>query len=448
MLPSMTRPSFRRERAAALTFSVALGMVEGGVVAVLAEKIFAVSDFQFATLLAAPMFANLTSWVWAMMSRGRRKIPFITALQSAILLCVIAVALLPDGRFGAIGLVALVVLARCLVAGVVTLRSTVWRNNYPRHQRAWITSKLALLATPVLAVAPLVGYAVLDFHADAFRVLYPVAAAIGVIGVIAFAGIRLRHEQDLLRYERQPVARPQRHGETGSLYEFNPDDAGDTPARQRFWHVLHRDKHFRSYMIWQFFLGIANIVGEVAVMREIIRLSDGRAYEYSSSILLTTTLPMIVAMATLPVWARHLDGVHIARFRLAHAPWAVVTQFLNFAAAFSGVFWLFIIPRLTQGVMRGGGILAWQLGHHDFADRRMVALYMGIHVTLTGVRGAIAPYIAVVLLDGMRSYDVGGLVLPGLPGIGPWVFVVTGVAAAASWFGFYRLHRSIGQADR
>ncbi len=438
----MTRPSYRRELVTASTFAVAVGAAEGGVVAVLAEKVFDVSDFQFATILAAPMFANLTSWVWAMVSRGRRKIRFIVGLQAAALLAIAAIALLPTGRFGAMGLVALVILARCLLAGIVTLRSAVWRNNYPRHQRARITGKLVTVATLMVATAPLVGYTLLDLNADAFRLLYPVSAAIGVIGVISFSRMRMRGEGELLRYERQPVARPQPHGETGAIYEFNPKETPET--RQRFWNVLRGDRHFRAYMIWQFCLGIANMIGEVAIIREIIRMSEGRSGEYGASILLTVTLPMLLAMVTLPWWAKHLDGVHIARFRLLHSPCIMLTQLANLAAAASGLFWLFAIPRTMQGVVRGGGMLAWQLGHHDFADRRMVALYMGIHVTLTGVRGAIAPYLAVVLLDGVSLSWPG--VAVDLPGIGPWVFLVTAAGAGVAWAGFYALHRSVRNA--
>jgi len=103
----------------------------------------------------------------------------------------------------------------------------------------------------------------------------------------------------------------------------------------------------------------------------------------------------------------------------------------------TGSLWLFLLPRLLQGISRGGGVLAWQLGHHDFADRRMVALYMGIHVTLTGVRGAIGAYLAVLMLDGVHLEGLH------ITGMGSSIFLVTAILTIISQFGFITLDRSI-----
>jgi hypothetical protein len=98
---------------------------------------------------------------------------------------------------------------------------------------------------------------------------------------------------------------------------------------------------------------------------------------------------------------------------------------------------------MIDGVSRGGGMLAWNLGHNDFADRRMVPLYMGIHVTLTGVRGFLAPYLAVVMLYGWSPDAVPGLTLPAFAGIGVNVFLVTTVLALIAEIGFFRLQRDV-----
>jgi hypothetical protein len=98
---------------------------------------------------------------------------------------------------------------------------------------------------------------------------------------------------------------------------------------------------------------------------------------------------------------------------------------------------------MIDGFSRGGGMLAWNLGHNDFADRHMVALYMGIHVTLTGVRGILAPYLAIVMLYGWHSDAIPGLTLPSFDGIGPHVFLVTTALALFAEIGFIRLSRNI-----
>lgn len=447
--PWMTRQSYRHELVTSLTMPVALSLVEGNVVGVLATKAFDAGPLAFATIMGSAMFANLTSFVWAWLARGRSKVRVITALQVTALACVAGLAVLPVSQAGVWMLVALVIASRCLIAGIVTIRSTVWRHNYPRAVRASVTGRLANLASLVIAVVPLAGYLMLDRNPEAFRVLYPLAAIIAMIGVHAFSKVRLRGERELLRFERQATARPLPKGEAGSVYEFDRD------ASPTFWQVLGKDRFFRSYMFWQFVAGSANMTSETVLVFMLASITagltlGGASVEYAVAILLSTAVPMAVATAVMPRWAKLLDRMHIAAFRVRHAWVWVADQTTNFIGAWIWFTWrepvtalaVIAAARVIQGVARAGGMLAWNLGHNDFADRRLVALYMGIHVTLTGIRGAIVPFAAMALFDGVTLGD-GEVTL--LPAMGPYVFVLTAAAALASEFGFRALHRSVSR---
>jgi MFS family permease len=441
--PWMTRQSFAHERVASTAFPVAIAMVEGGVMGVLAQKAFAVGPNQLAAIMAAPMFANLTSFFWARLARGRRKIRAIATLQVLAALCVGAVACLPTGPTGAWLLTALVIVARCMVAGIVTLRSTVWRMNYPRPVRGQVTGRLVQLQTLVVTVAPLLGYPLLDWHAQMFRVLYPAAMVVAMIGAGAFSKVRLRGERSLLRFERQPSARPQPHGETGAIYEYDPkaEPAGQTT----FIDVLKQDWRFRRYMIWMFAAGMANMSGEVALVWYVAQLTNGRPFEYLTSITLTTAIPMVVALVTLPYWAKKLDQMHVSRFRVRQSGFWIGCQLGHFLGAWTGSLALLLLPRILQGVARGGGMLAWNLGHNDFADRRLVALYMGIHVTMTGLRGAMVPFVAMMLLRGWSPLALpwSDAALPGFAGLGAGVFLFSLTCAFVAMLGFVSLHRAV-----
>lgn len=441
--PLMARPSYAHELVTASTFPMAVAVLESGVIGVLAKKTFHVSEFELATIMAAPIFANLTSFMWAMLARGRRKVPIISALQASVLLLLVVISFLPTVKPGPALLVTTVVLARCALAGMVTLRSTVWRQNYPKGQRSQITGRFTVLASMIIAIGPLIGFFIQDLAPESFRWLYRVVAVIAAVGVVSFSRIRLRGEKHLLDFERQPTAKPQPHGEPGRVYAFEPD----SQPRQRHsaWTILREDHDYRWYMIWQFVGGMANLIGNFALIRLVIELTEGKKYEYTGSILLTTTIPMAVAMMTVPYWARYLDKVHITRFRTRQGLFWIAAQFGNWLAGLTGIVWLFALPRIIDGASRGGGMLAWNLGHNDFADRRMVPLYMGIHVTLTGVRGFLAPYLAVTLLYGWGPITIPGLT-PGVPafgGIGAHVFLVTTVLALIAEVGFVRLRRVV-----
>ncbi|MEM1207816.1 MAG: MFS transporter [Planctomycetota bacterium] len=429
-VPLMARPSYRRELTAALTSSITIAMLEPGVVAVLAKLVFNVSDLAFATIIASQMFANLTSLFWTRLAKGRRKGPVMSAIVAATCVLVATIAVLPTSGWGPTLLVAAIVVGRCFVAGLLTVRSIVWRANYRRAQRARITGRLVLLASVLFAVSPLGVYAMLDWRVDVFRVMYPLAAVVGFVGAASLWGLRVRREKHLLDHDR---------GVASSREPALLSRSG-RPHNART--ILLEDRDFRHYMIWQFIAGCANMMGEAAITLAIIDLArEAGTAEFTASVLLNTTITTVMVVLTIPLWAKLIDRVHIFEFRAVHGALWIVAQLGNYLAVVYGGLWWIAIPRAIQGVMFGGGRLAWQIGHNDFADRRLAGHYMGIHQTLTGVRGFVAPFIGVGLLTGFGTVEAGGsawsvLGLTGFSGIGDSVFLVTTALALAAWLGF------------
>ena len=92
--------SFRAEKASELTLPGAVVLLEGGVVGVIAAKIYAVEPMTLALISAAPMFANLSSFFWSKIAAGRSKVAIACLLQALIIACVVAVDRqgVPEGR--------------------------------------------------------------------------------------------------------------------------------------------------------------------------------------------------------------------------------------------------------------------------------------------------------------------------------------------------------------
>ena len=422
----LVRHAYARELRSAATFSPAVALLEGGVVGVLSKTVFDVSNFGFAAIMAAPMFANLTSLFWTRAARGRRKAHFVAGVMAMLCVLVAAVALLPTSGFGSLGLVIAVVVGRCLLAGLVTVRSAIWRLNFPRENRARITGNVLLVASLMFATVPLAVGPLLDAWPAAFRLVYPAAALLGLVGVVQMFRLRVRTEPALLQAERDPGADP------------------GTPLRRDgrphgFVSVLAEDHRFRQYMLLQFFAGTANMMGNTAFALFIIEQIRDRDNANGLGMLLTTTVPLGLAMLSLPLWSRLLDRTHIVPYRITHGLTWVFGQSLSFVAAWHGHLWMLFLPQVLVGLMRGGGMIAWQLGHNDFADKRLAALYMGIHQTLTGVRGAFAPFLGVWLLAGHDAFGFAGIDVPGWGGIHAGVFVITTLLAITAWLGFWRL---------
>lgn len=455
--PAFVRRAYAHELVGEMSFTFALAMVQAGVISVIGTLLFGVGPMGVAMITAAPMFANLTSTLWARLAQGRSKAATIAVLQSLFLVLVVSIALLPTRPSNALIFVGLYVLARCVIAGVVTVRTVIWRANYPRHSRSRITGRLLLMTTCMLAVMPLIAGKLFDdkagFDPRVFRGVYLGAALVGVIGVFAYARLRVRRERALLKQEKNP-ALAHTHGAAS---------AGRVSAVQ----VLRTDHHFRAYMVWQFFAGVATMAGNTVMIafitQQLSALPDGWTLgparlglgEFLIGFILTEAVVQVFVALSIPFWAHYLDKVHVTRFRTRHGLTWIFTQTTSFFAVFAaasgvGFEWLILlilIPRIGQGLLFGGGRLAWQLGHHDFADRHRAATYMAIHQTLTGVRGFIAPFFGVLLYAGWAGSDnlLGtGLSVPAWRGIGYWVFAITTAFALIGWLGFVQLDRRVG----
>ncbi|MGB0768406.1 MAG: hypothetical protein ACPGYV_11940, partial [Phycisphaeraceae bacterium] len=255
------------------------------------------------------------------------------------------------------------------------------------------------------------------------------------------------------------------HGDPGQVYEFEPD--GSELKRHTVWTILREDHAYRWYMIWQFFAGVATMAGNTVMLVFISQLLDDLPEKwtlgppaiglgrYMVGFALTEVAVQLFVALSIPFWAHYLDKVHVTRFRTRHGLTWIFTQATAFIAVFAAtqgtalqwVLLLILVPRIGQGVLFGGGRLAWQLGHHDFADRHLAATYMAIHQTLTGVRGFIAPFLGVILYAGWQGSDnlLGtGLALPAWQGIDCWVFAITLTCAIIGWLGFVRLDLQVG----
>ena len=281
--------------------------------------------------------------------------------------------------FGAIG-------ARFCWSGVITLRSTIWAANFPRHARANMAGKLATVQALTMAgVALFIGTA-MDYNDQAFRWLYPAAAAVGVIGVHLYSKMRMRGHRALLNQER-------RDGQSKRSL-LNP---------LQMFEIFREDRRFRNYMACMFVFGSGNLM---VLAPLIIHLKEVFGDQKTMQMIIAQTIPLVMMPICIPFWGRLLDRVHIIEFRAVHC-WAFVSFIAAvFFASFTDAWWLFFPAAILKGAAMAGGVLGWNLGHHDFAPVEKASLYMGAHVSLTGIRGMFAPLVGVGVYELLRANDL------------------------------------------
>jgi MFS family permease len=211
---------------------------------------------------------------------------------------------------------------------------------------------------------------------------------VGVYGNTIFRGVRLRGGRRLAERER---------AETGEArISANPARTAALAhdALRTNWRVLVDDGAYRTFMLWMFVFGLGNLMIGAP---QAIFLEDKLGASYLQAILATTVVPLLVMPLAIPVWARLLDRVHVVRFRAIHGWSFVAAAGVMWLAASQEQLWLFYVAGACLGIGFAGGSIAWNIGHQDFSTPEQDALYMSVHVTLNGIRGAIAPFVAVGL---------------------------------------------------
>ena len=418
-LHPMMRASYARELQAWWLLAIMLTMVEGGVLSVVVKNVFdgvvgigtAELNIIVAILSAAPAVANISSFVWVRIAHGKPKVRLLVTCQAAMAILVILIAIAPENRFGLYMIGCCGFGARIFWASVVTIRTTIWRANYPKASRASVAGRLAMVQSVMVS---LVGFGIgiaMNWNPRIFHLLFPLGGLAGLVGMAIYSRVRLRGQRRLARMEL--------HGEAHSRPSFNPAS---------LWRVLVHDPDFRAYQICMFIFGLGNLM-VFAVLPIVVK--DRFNFEYLAGILITSTIPAVIMPLSIPFWARIFDRSHIIQFRARHSWVFVASTALVLVATSFNIPWLLFVSAATTGLAYGGTVLAWNLGHHDYAEDHSDARYMSVHVTLTGIRGLLGPLISVAVYQWLDG--------PTIPGRGSLVFVLCLALSVTGALGFVRI---------
>jgi hypothetical protein len=443
-MPPMARANYRRELAASALLPFALAIFEGGVLGVLLKNGFegvaprGALTVAVALVATAPAFGNISSFLWAPLWHGQPLARAIASMQAMVAILCGIVALAPATTAGmwmmAVGAVA----ARSCWAGVITLRSTAWNQNYPRSHRARITGKFATIQVIGIGVLGLgMGWAVDRSGAAAagavgeagaledplvggqmnwmgFRILAVTGAIFGLFGAWSWSRVRIRGQRALQEAERVAgVARRSLLHPGGMI------------------RTLREDRAFGGYMLWMMLLGSGNLMVAAPL---VLALRDRFDMNNLAGIAIASSIPYLMMPVMIPLWARLLETTHIIRFRVVHSWVFVGANAALLVAALAGNAPLLYLSAVAKGLAFAGGALAWNLGHLDFAPPHKASQYMGVHVTLTGVRGLITPFVGVAVYEGLEAASPGG---------GSWVFALCTALTLAGALGFMSLSRRV-----
>ncbi len=408
-LPFLTRANYLNEFRHIAAWSLVVGMLEGSMGSVVVAKTFHGSELLISIAVSTPMAAYLFSLAWGLACIGRRKVRLLTLLVAGVVLLMGGVAAIPASRWGAVWFIAQVAAAQVLFCGVVTVRSAVWRSNYPATVRGRITARLQGLRTIISTVATLAIAGLFDRAPEAYRYVYPAVALAGLASIYFLRRIHIRGERRelaaLTAADDSSTASPASAGARQVLRNLSP-----LRLVRQMTEVLRDDPRFRAYMAAQFLLGAANFLPRGVLVVLVTRgLDVGVDRVFWTALVLTDVLPNVLVLASLRYWGRLFDRAGVLEFRVINTLFWGGSLFFGLAAtlcAAGSAARPALMPAalmmlggysVLYGLGRGGGALAWNIGHLHFARPERAEIYMGIHVSLTGLRGLTIPLLGVWL---------------------------------------------------
>ncbi|MFO0839467.1 MAG: hypothetical protein U1D55_13205 [Phycisphaerae bacterium] len=411
-LPPRCRPNYLVELRHMALWGIFAGLVDGNTSSIVVAKTFGGSSLLVTIVWTSPLLAHLLSLIWSVLSRGRPRVAMYRWLALGAVASVLSVALTPShaGPWAAWLFALQITSARIFVSGIVNVRSSIWQANYPQTHRARAAGKLQTLGFIALLITSATIGSLFDRNADYYVYIYPIIAVIGGISLLPLRRLRIRGE-------RATHARARANAETARA-----GDKSLVAGLAEAWSILRNDKPFARYCSAQYLLGSASFMVEPVFT---VFVTKGLKLSYLFTSVLLDHVPVILQLSTIRLWARYFDRVGVLRFRVVNgALWttsaALACLGLMAHSAFAPtalVIALLALSRAAKGVGVGGGAIAWNLGHLQFAPPHQAELYMGIHVALTGLRGIIMPFV------GMGCYT-----LLGWPSLG----LATAVAASAA----------------
>jgi MFS family permease len=397
--------------------AVPMGLLSGGVAGVAVNSVFngAAPEWVLALAVAlatgAGSLANVFSMLWSHWSQGRAKVNVLTRLQAALGVCLAAMACAPLDAFGLALTLTAILTAQVLWCGIITVRASIWRVNYTRTARtAFAARNQVAVSACTSAVAAAAGFA-LDLDVAAYRWLFAGASGFAFVSMAMLKRIRVRRERQLMAAE-QSVSEGRR---------FDP---------RLFLSILRDDRFYRSYMTWMMVFGSGNLM-VTAVL--ILVLTNNLGVPSFTQVLVTTSVPMLLIPLTTPIWGRILARHHVVKFRTLNSRLFVASMLCYLSGATLGLMSLMWLGCMLQGAGIGGGQLGWNLGHNDFAPDERVAEYLGLHITLTGLRGLVAPLLGVGLYGLLEGWQSGA---------GVWALALPFVLTTSGSIGFHHLNRT------
>jgi MFS family permease len=403
-LSRVTRLTVRREFVATLPLAAVYAVTGMGFCGFVGRKALAMPDKLLAVLMASNFLGLLLAGPLIGFFHRVRKVTALSRILFLISILLITVVFIPQfGKWAPYLFLVQIFLAQTGVALTLPLRATIWRVNYPALHRGKIMVITSLCVTLGVSAMIFLYTAAMDHLGLEYPYIYGISGIIGLAAAYLFSRVKIHHERSTLLQAREQG-------------EHIPLLAGLS--------VLRTDKRFRLYMAWQMLNGFSTLMIETVL---VVILADTFKSNWLEGGAALTAVPFLANGVAVLFWARFYDRYDIFTIRFYAAMGWALSRVVLILGVWQGSIAIVLLSRLVSGAAMGGGQMAWRLGHMAFAPKDKDTLYMGAHISLTGLRGMLAPVVGLFLYNVMGAN--GGL----------WLIAISFTAQVIAAFGFRSL---------
>jgi MFS family permease len=394
-IPRLARPTFRYDLLGTFFAYMGVVMMVGSVTQLFLLNSLRGSPWFAPVLVSGVTSGHLVGGLAADILQRRRRVPYIIAARVGMAVVMLVIALLPVSRASVVPYALLIIAASMLSAISLNIQSAIWQSNYPQHLRGRIVSRLLMVRFGSVLIGSAGAAAALDRWPWAHHLLYSLSAMCLLLSAAAFSRIRVRREKYLLRMAHR---------------------------KPRKWlaglRLLLEDRAYARYVALHMMTG--SMVHMVSGML-VPAFADIFGVSYSEGIGSMVVVPTVIMLVGLPLAGHIFDRSAVMRFRGVNTTFWASFLGLLFAGLWLKSWPLVIGAFVVRGIAQSSGGVLWNVAHTRFAPPSQAQLYMGLHMTLVGLRGLVMPFV------GMLLYTLMGL----------WMLPVAFSIAAMASLGFY-----------
>ena len=151
---------------------------------------------------------------------------------------------------------------------------------------------------------------------------------------------------------------------------------------------IYKDRLFRKMLFGWMLMGLG-VIMTIPVRIEYVAGDSGMGMT-NKQIAILFGISMLSGVLTSRIWGKLFDQISFVPYRLSLNFFLLFSIIIFFS---STTFWGLATGAILGGIATGGASIAWSLWVMKIAPDGRESDYMGAHVFMTGIRGALAPFL-------------------------------------------------------